>query len=78
MPSIWVDLSAYSLSRILGDLFQLRNNVFNNIALDFLGVKVLLEVKIRQFVSGFELSVVLTFLLNCIISQMDQPIGDIF
>ena len=72
-----VDLSRACFNSVRGHLFELRHDFLNNVALDVYRVKVLLKVRVRQLIPRLELPIVITFLLDGIISQMYEPIRDV-
>ena len=77
MSSMWLNFSANSLNSISCYLFELRNNIFDNIAFDINIIKIFLEFRVRELITRFKFSVIITLLLDSIISQVNQPIGDI-
>ena len=65
------------LNRISSNFLKLGNYLFDNIAFDIDGVEVLLEVGVGELVATLKLPVVITLLLDCVVSQMNKSICNI-
>lgn len=56
---------------------ELRDHLLDEVALDILGIQVLLEFSIRKLVSIFEFTIVRTPILDGVVGQVDQTVLDV-
>ena len=63
---------------MLSHVFHFGNYFFYEITINLLRIKIPLELLVTQFISTFELAVIIKFLLDCIIGQMYIPVGYVF
>lgn len=61
----------------MNELPYLGGDVFGEVTLDALTVKVLLEFLVTELVAGLKFAIVIEFLLNSVVSQVDIPVGNI-
>ena len=73
-----VDLPAASSDRVLDHLLHLGYQVFVQVALYLVGVKVLLELGVAQLVAALKLTVVVKLLLDGIVGEMDISVVHVF
>lgn len=80
MMSFWINLLVNSFYCVCCQWLHLRNDVFFNTNLLFRKclINVSLQLWIRHFIRLFVLSIIFCFLLDCIISQMNQSVCYIF
>ena len=78
MPSMRINLPRAGFNSISSNFLQLWHYLFDNVAFDIYGVKVLLEIRVGELVSRLKLAIVITLLLHGIISEMNKPISNVF
>lgn len=70
-----VDFAVHCLDGVRGELLHLGHDVLHEVALDVVGVHVLLEVRVSQLVARLILSVVVCPFLDGVVGQVDQSVG---
>jgi hypothetical protein len=88
--SLWVQEEEGGFESVRNNFLNVKDkltysNLRKNVAMKFyplftghMSINILLKVLIGYFVSVLELSIIITFLLHCIIRQVNEPITQIF
>lgn len=72
-----VDLARTGLNSVSSNFLKLRYNFLDNVALDIDRVKIFLEVRVWEFIAALELSIVVTFLLYGVISEVNKSVCNV-